>query len=423
MSERLASKHPASAGTAPLTTEAQPSGAPGAGSADAARLRERVQSLRLPATMTAQRSGASRLPWLLTFLLAVAVGWLAYQLYVRPVAQPATGPSALVPDAPVAPELGDVSLESKGYIVPAHQVLVSPQVSGRVEKLFIEEGRRFHRGDVLAELEKTEYLADVSRAQAVLAAMRQKLLELERGNRPEEIEQARAELAEYIAQRDQLKVDWERNQRLRPTKTVADVDYEKSESSFHAMDARVKKLQESLKLMIEGPRQERIDLARAEVQQAEADVVKTRWRLENTTIRAPVSGTILKKNAEEGNIVNSLAMNGSFSLCEMADLSDLEVDLAIQERDVAQVRQGQRCRVKSDAYQDRVYEGVVSRLMPIADRAKGAVPVRVKVRVPADEEGVYLKPEMGVLVSFLREGAAPPLGNAASKPAASPVPQ
>ena len=46
------------------------------------------------------------------------------------------------------------------------------------------------------------------------------------------------------------------------------------------------------------------------------------------------------------------------------------------------------------------YKGTVSRLMPIADRAKGAVPVRVKVRVPGEEEGVYLKPEMGAVVSF-----------------------
>ena len=52
---------------------------------------------------------------------------------------------------------------------------------------------------------------------------------------------------------------------------------------------------------------------------------------------------------------------------------------------------------------ERVYEGEVSRLMPIADRAKGAVPVRVKITVPREEEGVYLKPEMGALVSFLSD--------------------
>src|SRR4029079_5363073 len=123
----------------------------------------------------------------------------------------------------------------------------------------------------------------------------------------------------------------------------------------------------------------------------------------NCTIRAPITGTILKKNAEEGNVVNPIAFNGSFSLCEMADLSDLEVDLNIQERDIAAIHVGQQCRVRAEAYLDRIYQGRVDRLMPIADRAKGAIPVRVKITIPAAEEGVYLKPEMGAIVTFLRQ--------------------
>src|SRR5207244_11793941 len=93
--------------------------------------------------------------------------------------------------------------------------------------------------------------------------------------------------------------------------------------------------------------------------------------------------------------------NVAASRAEMADLSDREVDLDITERDVAKVKKGMPCRIRAEAYPTRVYEGVVDRLMPIANRAKGAVPVRVKVRVPKDEEGQYLKPEMGAVVAFL----------------------
>ena len=90
----------------------------------------------------------------------------------------------------------------------------------------------------------------------------------------------------------------------------------------------------------------------------------------------------------------------------MADLSDLEVELNIQERDISAVKVGQKCRVRTKAWPDRVYEGVVSRLMPIADRGKGAVPVRVKLSIPAEEEGVYLKPEMEATVTFLNDPPA-----------------
>ncbi|MBI3838245.1 MAG: efflux RND transporter periplasmic adaptor subunit [Planctomycetia bacterium] len=315
---------------------------------------------------------------------------------LAPVNQSA-GPIA----APVA-ATGEVTLESKGYIIPAHQILVSPKVNGMIISLRFEEGLRVRKGDVLAELESIDYKADVARATAVLESVKQKLLELQRGFRPEEIAASKAELAEAEAQRDQLYLEWKRNVSLRGNKTVTERDYEQSESAYKAMDRRVDRLSSNLKLMQDGPRVERIDVAKAEVLQAEADLAKAEWKLGNCTIVAPISGTILKKNAEEGNVVNPIAFNGSFSLCEMADLSDLEVDLSIQERDIARVHKGQKCKIRAEAFSDRVYDGVVSRLMPIADRAKGAVPVRVKLAVPAEEEGVYLKPEMSAVVSFLK---------------------
>src|SRR5262249_13464581 len=130
---------------------------------------------------------------------------------------------------------------------------------------------------------------------------------------------------------------------------------------------------------------------------------KALWRLDNCTIRAPVSGTILTKKAELGNLVNPLAFNASSgTVCEIADLSDLEVELDITERDVPKVIKGMPCRIRAEAFPDRVYGGKVDRLMPIANRAKGALPVRVKVTVPKNEEGVYLRPEMGAVVAFLQ---------------------
>ena len=89
----------------------------------------------------------------------------------------------------------------------------------------------------------------------------------------------------------------------------------------------------------------------------------------------------------------------------------------VHRRDV--IRVGQRCTVVAKAWPKREYNGVVSRLLPIADRAKGAVPVRVKVTVPADEEGVYLKPEMNATVVFLNSPLAAP-ATAKSAPAAVP---
>ena len=287
-----------------------------------------------------------------------------------------------------------------GYIIPAHQILVSPKVSGMIMTLNVEEGLRVKKGDVLAVLETVDYDADVRRSQATLQLSRKRLEELERGTRPEEIKQAEAELAETQANLDDVQRTYKRNKDLFAKKGATEQELLTSEANFFAMQRRLSKLNSMLALLREGPRVERIEQAKAEVQQAEADVSKAQWRLSNCTIKAPISGTILKKNAEEGNIVNSVAPNGSFSLCDMADLSDLEVDLSVQESNISKVFKGQRCRVQPEAFKDRSYDAYVHRLMPIADRSKGAVPVRVKVRVPTEEEGVFLKPEMRVTVWF-----------------------
>jgi multidrug resistance efflux pump len=97
----------------------------------------------------------------------------------------------------------------------------------------------------------------------------------------------------------------------------------------------------------------------------------------------------------------SASTSGGGAVCDMADLADLEVDLEIPEREISKLKVGQPCRVKADAFPDRTYDGVLDRIMPIANRAKSIVNVRVKVKLKDEKPGTYLKPEMGAVVSFL----------------------
>jgi HlyD family secretion protein len=368
-----------------------------------ATLRDRVQRLRLPENAEAGR-GSSRawIPWTLCGIFLFSTAALA----VRGLPRGDDKAAKPVAAADKTADSGDVVLESKGYIIPAHQIQVSPKVGGMVVDINVEEGRKVKEGEVLAVIEKTNYQAAYDRAKAVFAANRQKYEEMKRGYLKEEVESAKAAWEEAKANKEQLYLDWKRNVNLKVGNALAARDYELAESGFKAMERRVRKLEIDYNLMIKGGstyREERVLVAKAEMEQAQADLDNAEWNLGNCTVKAPLSGTILTKKAEKGNIVNPIAFNVSAILCDMADLSDLEVDMTIQERDIKSVKQGQKCRVRPEAFPDRVYEGEVSRLMPIADRAKGAIPVRVKLlNVPKEEEGVYLKPEMGVIVSFLK---------------------
>ena len=384
--------------------------AAGRRAADGSLLADRVKSLQLAPDVRADGFRWGWLKWLvlLALLAGTAYGGKQFLGGNSDGGKPAVATSSTATAASPAvadPAAADVVLESKGYIVPVHEILVSPKVAGMVLSLDIVEGKHVERGHVLAELESVDYKAELDRAKATLDGMKQKLLELENGSRKEEIEEASADLAESKEQLVQLRSTWRRTKRLHDlgTKVVTDNEFEISQSAYLAMAHDVERLTSALSLMKIGPRPEKIDAARADVALAQADFDKAKWRFENCIVRAPVSGTILKKNAEEGNIVNPIVFQGSYSICTMANLADLEVDLNIQERDISNVFVGQRCKIHTDAYPDRIYTGKVSRLMPIADRAKGAIPVRVKLEIPAAEEGVYLKPEMGAVVSFYKK--------------------
>ena len=361
-------------------------------------LRQRVQSLQLPATEAMPRPGRRWLLGLIGLAVVGVGGYVGYRALVPPekeIAQAGTGSTndrpqsqtgsaagssagANSPSFNSAPSAvsgavassGEIALESKGFIIPAHRILISPKVPGMIVTLKIEEGQRVRKDDMLAQLETTDYEADYNRAKAAVASAEQKKLEMEHGSRQEEIAESQAEFQEAEARRSQLSAEWQRIVQLRKSGVATQSEYDLSEANYKTADRRVARLRKAYDLMVIGPREERIEGARAEYELAKAEMAKAKWRLDNCTVKAPSSGTILTKGAEEGNVVNPVVMNGSYSLCEMADLSNLEVELKIQERDVSKIFKGQKCTIRAEAWPDRLYEGYVSRLMPIADRTQ-----------------------------------------------------
>jgi multidrug resistance efflux pump len=385
-------------------------------------LEDRVRGLRLPEKVdSANGSRGGWLPWALCILLGVTTVSLAARVSNAPAKSDRSPPAATselsVPkaseegaksqSAESALTAGSVVLESKGYIIAAHQIQVSPiEVSGLIKELYVEEGKRFKKGDVLAVLDTTSFEADAADARSALASAEAKLLKLRNGYREEDRRATKNDMEASEADLVQARADFARIDELytkSPGLSVTKADWDASRAARDRSLRRFEAAHARYDMMMNGSRLEEIAEAEADAGVAKARLRKAEWHLANCTIRAPVSGTILTKKAELGNLVNPLAFGAtSGAVCEMADLSDLEVELDITERDIAKVKKGMPCRLHAEAYPDRIYDGVVDRLMPIANRAKGSVPVRVKVKVPADEEGVYLKPEMGAVVAFLQ---------------------
>jgi multidrug resistance efflux pump len=391
-------------------------------------LSERVQSLRLPERQLAPPAGrSSRLAWALCAVLALLTAYLAAGRLredssdVGESKEVSADSFKATPDRP--PGEGELVLESKGWILATRTYKVGPnQVGGKViwlnkkgGKEFLE-GRNFKQGDLLAKLEDTEYRAKYDQAvkdceQARLeveAAGRRKLVATY--NRKEEVKQAEAELAEARSTLEKLRLDLERNDKLRTGGAIAKHDYEEAKFTYEAQRHHVKMLSLKYEIMAKGPRWEireesEANLKKAErnLERAEAANTEARWRLDNCEIKAPISGTMLKKYVEIGDPLDARAFNLAAILCDMADLTDLEVELNVPERDIARVQVGQPCRIVPEAHLDKAFKGTVSRMMPTADRAKGAIPVRVKVNpgeIKREEAGKYLSPDGAATVTI-----------------------
>ncbi|HKA07411.1 MAG TPA: efflux RND transporter periplasmic adaptor subunit [Gemmataceae bacterium] len=379
-------------------------------------LSDRVKELRITDKMEGDRAktgAAAWLPWILCGLLAF--GWAGYAVKsYRPAAPKSndanidTSGSVAKPSSTDPGAMDAVALEVKGYLIPTQSISISPiDVAGRVVKLNIEEGMSFKKGDVLAEIDSTPYKAQLAEAQAAVAGAKARLAELLEGSRPEEKAQALADLDDAKAQLEQYRREWVRFEAQR-TLSITTREYEQAEATYLSGKKRVESKQKAYDLVMLGPRQERKDAGKAELEAAEARLKQSEWKLENCIIKSPVTGVILTKKAEIGSLINPVVGGVSTNLCDIADLRRLEVDLEVNERDIAKVRLDQICRVRPDAFPDRIYEGYVERMMPVANRAKSVVPVRIKV-VPRDDEtqGQYLKPEMGVTVTFGTKTVSP----------------
>jgi HlyD family secretion protein len=391
-------------------------------------LGERVRSLRLGERAPASGRGpwTTVIPWGIAGILLLTTLALGYRTYrITPAPQsvnsadntgekPGQTPLAYAPSSDGQPAAaGAVVLQSKGYVIPSHTVQVSPKVGGMLTWLDpnLEEGKQFKEGQLLATIEDVDYRTDCEMSQANLRNLEAQLERLRQAPRKEEIPPSEAKVQEAEANVVDLRDQLQRVEVLYSRRVINEEELVRRRQAVKVAEQQHATRKAEYNLLMAGAWKPDVLAAEALVKRAKADVAKAQWRLANTNVYAPINGTILSKKAEKGNLVNPSAYSNGVSanLCDMADLCDLEVELEIQQRVISRVVVGQRCLVVPEAYQNyepflKKYplgsEGYVSRLMPSANRAKGSVPVRVKLTIPREEQGVYFKPDMDVTVSF-----------------------
>ncbi|MBI4601152.1 MAG: efflux RND transporter periplasmic adaptor subunit [Planctomycetes bacterium] len=327
-----------------------------------ADLKDELASLRIDRRATVARGRGPLLAGgLLAVLAAVYLAWRALEapgtLEVETARAEVVAPGAAARGMPV--------LTASGYVVARRKAVVSAKIQGRLSELRVEEGSRVSEGDVIARLESSDFEAQVERAKA---AVERAEAELEESRRQHQL--AESQSKDGIVSEDQL-------------------DQARS----------------------------RVRIGEAALRQARADLGVVEAYLQNTYIKAPFGGIVIKKMAEVGESVAPIppgvnVSTSSGAIVALADFETLEMEADVNESHIRKLQPRHAAEVTVEAFPDRRLPAVLRQVIPSADRTKATV--MVKVTLVEKPEG--LKPEMSARVTFLSDAEPVPAAGAPAGP-------
>ncbi len=275
--------------------------------------------------------------------------------------------------------------------------------AGRVIDLLVVEGQSVRKGDLLARLDNAEAASTVAQQRAVLQEAEARLAELEAGSRPQEIEQAKADVQAQEAELVRIKKDYERSEMLYHNGAIPSAQFDAAKSAFESRAAQLRRAAEQLSLTKEGPRKESIEAAAYRVRQTRAQLRVAEEKLNDTFIYAPFSGVILRKNVELGETVAQ-----GVPVYTIGDLANPWIKVYVKEDKLGLVKLGQKAQVTTDTYRGKLYNGWVSFISSEAEFTPKNVQTqeeRVKlvfgVKVLVENVNNELKPSMPADVRIL----------------------
>ncbi len=352
------------------------------------------------------------------------------------------------------------------------EVNISFKIPGRLVERLFDEGQRVRKGDVVARLDQEQWLRQRDRIRAAISAAESRLTQLHTtiefqtenvaslieqrqaelrqaeanlaqlvaGSRSQDIEQARAAVAGAETTFEKTRRDWQRAQTLFQKEDISAADFDRFKSAHEGAEAALKQARERLGLVVEGPRKEDIEAARAvvararagvraaeasrldlkrlqqetatrraEIAQAQAELAVLESQLKDTVAVSPIDGIVLTKAAEVGEILAAGA-----AVLTVGDLDHPWLRAYLNETDLGRVKLGDQARVTTDSFPGKVYSGRIGFIASEAEFTPKQIQTReerVKLvyRIKSDLENPNheLKSNMPADAELAPRGATP----------------
>jgi len=235
-------------------------------------------------------------------------------------------------------------VSANGKIQPEKDIKISPYISGEVIELYVKEGDRVKKGDLLAKIDPEIYRANFDRMEAMLNS--QKAGEAN----------AQARVAQVEAQFRNAELSFNRSKTLWEQKVVSDADFDAARSAYEVAKAEKDAAMQSLKSAQYG------------VESAVASLKESKENLYKTTITAPSDGTVSKLSVEMGErVMGASQFSAGTEIMRIANMESMEVNVEVNENDIVRVSLFDTCLIEVDAYLDKKFKGIVTEISTSAN--------------------------------------------------------
>jgi len=230
------------------------------------------------------------------------------------------------------------TVTATGKVFPEVEVKVSPDISGEIVELNVEEGDTVRRGQVLAKIYADIYASQRDEAAAVVAQSQAQVLN------------SKAQLGALKATLDQTESAYKRQKTLLDQKVISQSEFETAQQAYESAKANYQAAQSG------------IQANQANVQNAMAGLTRANKDVGRATITAPMDGVISLLSVKKGERVAGNSFNIGTEMMRIADLSSMEVQVDVGENDIPKVKLGDTAVVEVDAFNNRKFKGVVYKI-------------------------------------------------------------
>ncbi len=241
------------------------------------------------------------------------------------------------------------SVNASGKVYPEVEVKVSPDISGEIINLYVEEGDKVTKGQVLARIYADIYSSQRDQITANVNQVKA------------QYENVKAALSGIKTSYENTKASYERYKKLFADKIVSRSEFEQTEQAYRSAESAFNSAKETIKS------------GEAQIQGANAQLARAEKDLSRTIITCPMDGIVSLMNVKKGERVVGTAQMTGTEMLRVADMKSIEVRVDVGENDITKVKIGDTALVEVDAYNNRKFKGVVYKIAnPITSTATGA---------------------------------------------------